>query len=98
MTSQRFTPAYPAALHERGVRHFRESGADYASDAAANDAIVPKLGCSPDSQRVWCQQAERDAGQRSGLMSAKKDRNEQLLRLETVRSNTTTPGDGRRSR
>ncbi|WP_425411824.1 IS3 family transposase [Leisingera aquimarina] len=80
MTKQRFTPAYPAELRERGVRLFRENRGDYASDTAAYKAIAPKLGCSPDSLRVWCQQAERDAGQRGGLTSAEKDRIKELER------------------
>ena len=80
MTKQRFTPAYPAELRERGVRLFRENRAEYASDTAAYKAIAPKLGCSPDSLRVWCQQAERDAGQRAGLTSAEKDRIKELER------------------
>ena len=80
MTKQRFTPAYPAELRERGVRLFRENRAGYASDTAAYKAIAPKLGCSPDSLRVWCQQAERDSGQRAGLTSAEKDRIKDLER------------------
>ena len=80
MTKQRFTPAYPAELRERGVRLFRENRAGYASDTAAYKAIAPKLGCSPDSLRVWCQQAERDAGRRGGLTSAEKDRIKELER------------------
>jgi transposase len=39
-----------------------------------------RLGCSPDSLRVWCQQAERDAGQRGGPTSAEKDRIKELER------------------
>ncbi|WP_292978896.1 IS3 family transposase, partial [Paracoccus sp. UBA5162] len=80
MTKQRFTPAYPAELRERGVRLFRENRADYSSDTAAYKAIAPKPGCSPDSLRIWCQQAERDAGQRSGPTSAEKDRIKELER------------------
>lgn len=80
MTKQSFTPAYPAELRERGVRMFRENRADYSSDTAAYKAIAPKLGCSPDSLRVWCQRAERDAGQRAGLTSAEKDRIKELER------------------
>nr|WP_246057880.1 IS3 family transposase [Arenibacterium halophilum] len=80
MTQKRFTPAYPAELRERGVRLFQENRADYRSDSAAYRAIAPKLGCSPDSLRVWCQQAERDAGQRGGLTSAEKDRIKDLER------------------
>ena len=30
--------------------------------------------------RVWCQQAERDAGERAGLTSAEKDRIKELER------------------
>lgn len=80
MTTQRYTPAYPAELRERGVRLFRENRGDYASDSAAYKAIAPKLGCSPDSLRVWCQQAERDRGERGGLTSAEKDRIKELER------------------
>ncbi|MFV1874868.1 IS3 family transposase [Nioella sp.] len=80
MTKRRFTPAYPAELRERGVRLFQENRAAYTSDSAAYRAIAPKLGCSPDSLRVWCQQAERDAGQRAGLTSAEKDRIKELER------------------
>ena len=77
---ERIHPAYPAEFRERGVRLFRESRADYSSDTAAYRAIAPKLGCSPDSVRVWCQQAERDAGHRAGLTSAEKDRIKKLER------------------
>lgn len=35
MTKIRHTPAYPAELRERGVRLFRVSRADYASNTAA---------------------------------------------------------------
>ena len=62
MIKNRHTPAYPTELRERGVQLFRENRADYASDTPAYKAIAPKLGCSPDSLRVWCQQAECDAG------------------------------------
>ena len=81
MTRQRFTPAYPAELRERGVRLIRENRGAYASDMAADKAIARELGCSPDSLRVWCQQAERDSGQRAGLTSAEKDRIRDLERL-----------------
>lgn len=80
MTKRRFTPAYSAELRERGVRLFQENRANYTSDRAAYRAIAPKLDCSPDSLRVWCQQAERDAGPRAGLTSAEKDRVKELER------------------
>ena len=80
MTKKKHTPAYPAELRERGVRLFRENRSEYTSDNAAYRAIAPKLGCSPDSLRVWCQQAERDAGKRAGLTRAEKDRIKELER------------------
>jgi len=80
MTKRRHTPAYPAELRDRGVRLFQENRVNYASDTAAYKAIAPKLGCSPDSLRVWCQQVERDGGTRDGLTTAEKDRIKELER------------------
>ena len=80
MTKRSHPPAYPAELRERGVRLFRENRVNYSSDSAAYKAISPKLGCSPDSLRVWCQQAERDDGQRAGLTTEEKDRIKDLER------------------
>lgn len=80
MTKKKHTPAYPAELRERGVRLFRENRSEYSSDNAAYRAIAPKLGCSPDSLRIWCQQADRDTGERAGLTTAEKDRIKDLER------------------
>ena len=80
MTQKKHSPAYPTELRERGVRLFRENRSNYTSDNAAYRAIAPKLGCSPDSLRVWCQQAQRDAGERAGLTTAEKDRIKDLER------------------
>ena len=73
MTNRSYTPRYPTELRERGVRLVKEHRNDYGSDNAAYRAIAPKLGCSPDSLRAWCQQAERDAGNLPGLITAEKD-------------------------
>jgi len=62
------------------VRLYREQRSEYSSDNAAFKAIAPKLGCSPDSLRVWCRQAERDAGERAGLNSDEKARLKALER------------------
>ena len=80
VTTRRFTPACSAELRDRCVRLFQEARASYTSDSAAYRAIAPKLGCSPDSLRVWCPQAERNTGQRPGLTSAEKDRIKELER------------------
>ena len=80
MTQRKQTPKYTAEFRARGVRFFKENRADYASDNAAYIAIAPKLGCSPDSLRAWCRQADRDAGERSGLSSDEKARIKDLER------------------
>ena len=80
MTQKKHTPSYTAEFRARGVRLFRESRADYASDNPAYRPIAPKLGCSPDSLRAWCQQADRDAGERSGLSSDERARIKDLER------------------
>lgn len=80
MKKRSHTPAYPAELRERGVRLFQENRVNYSSESAAYKVISPKLGCSPDSLRVWCQEAERDDGQRAGLTSAERDRIKDLER------------------
>ncbi len=74
MEKKKSPPKYTAEFRARGVRLYKDHRADYASDNAAYHAIAPKLGCSPDSLRVWCQQAERDAGERDGLTSEQKAR------------------------
>ena len=80
MEQKKSPPKYTAEFRERGVRLFQENRGNYSSDNAAFKAIAPKLGCSPDSLRIWRQQSERDAGSRSGLSSADKDRLKALER------------------
>ena len=88
MTKRPYTAGYPAELRERGVRLLREHRSDNSSDNAACRAIAPKLGCAPDSLRVWCRRAERDErdpgerdpGERPGLTPAEKDRIKELER------------------
>ena len=80
MNNRTYTPRYPTELRERGVRLFHDHRSEYGSDNAAYRAIAPKLGCSPDSLRAWCRQAERDAGNLPGLTTAEKDRIKELER------------------
>ncbi|WP_415183136.1 transposase, partial [Phaeovulum sp.] len=53
---------------------------DYQSEAAALTAIAGKLGCSPDSLRVWMRQIQRDGGERPGPTSAEIARIKELER------------------
>ena len=57
-----------------------EHGDEYRSEAALFKTIARKLGCSPDSLRVWVWQAQRDDGERPGQTSAEKVRIKELER------------------
>ena len=57
-----------------------ENRDQYQSEAAALTAIASKLGCSPDSLRVWMRQIQRDGGERPGQTTAEKVRIKELER------------------
>ena len=78
--TEKSPPKCTDEFRERGFRLFRENRSNYRSDKPARKAIAQKLGCMPDSLRIWCQQSERDAGAQSGLSSADKDRLKALER------------------
>ena len=75
-TSKPYSPEF----RERAVRLLQEHRDEYQSEAAALTAFAAKLGCSPDSLRVWVRQAQRDGGERSGLTTAEKARIKELER------------------
>jgi transposase len=71
---------YSPEFRERAVRLAMEHRDEYQSEAAALTAIAGKLGCSPDSLRVWVRQAQRDGGERPGQTTAEKARIRELER------------------
>ena len=75
-TSKPYSPEF----RERAVRLAMEHRDEYQSEAAALTAIAGKLGCSPDSLRVWVRQAQRDGGERPGQTTAEKTRIKELER------------------
>jgi len=44
----------------------------YETQSAAVAAIAPKIGCIPETLRVWVRQAEKDSGARDGATSAER--------------------------
>lgn len=46
---------YTPEIRERAVRLVLESEKDYPSNWAAITAIAPKIGCTPETLRVWYQ-------------------------------------------
>ena len=75
-TSKPFSPEF----RERAVRLVMEHREEYRSEALALRALAGKLGCSPDSLRVWVRQAQRDGGERPGPTSEDKARIKELER------------------
>ena len=75
-TSKPYSPEF----RERAGRLLLEHRDEYQSEAAALTAIAGKLGCSPDSLRVWARQAQRDGGERPGQTTADRARIKELER------------------
>ena len=69
-------------FRERAVRMVMEHRDEYQSEAAALTTMTGKLGCSPDSLRVWTRQRQRqrDIGERPGQTSVGKARIKELER------------------
>ncbi|EOU6223891.1 transposase, partial [Escherichia coli] len=60
----RFSPE----VRQRAVRMVLESQSEYDSQWATICSIAPKIGCTPETLRVWVRQHERDTGGGSCLM------------------------------
>lgn len=58
----RFSPK----IRQRAVRMVLESQDEYNSQWAALSSIAPKIGCTPETLRVWLRQHLRDAGSSDG--------------------------------
>ncbi|EFA4465495.1 IS3 family transposase [Escherichia coli] len=82
----RFSPE----VRQRAVRMVLESQGEYDSPWAAICSIAPKIGCTPETLRVWIRQHERDTGGGDGgLTTAERQRLKELERenRELRRSN-----------
>ncbi|HFP7163622.1 TPA: IS3 family transposase [Escherichia coli] len=82
----RFSPE----VRQRAVRMVLESQSEYDSQWATICSIAPKIGCTPETLRVWVHQHERDTGGGDGgLTTAERQRLKELERenRELRRSN-----------
>ena len=71
---------YPNEVRERAVRLVYDQQGQYESQWAAISAIAGKIGCTPETLRLWVRQAERDTGKRAGLTTSERDRLKDLER------------------
>ncbi|MFL7142451.1 IS3 family transposase [Escherichia coli] len=82
----RFSPE----VRQRAVRMVLESQGEYDSQWATICSIAPKIGCTPETLRVWVRRHERDTGGGDGgLTTAERQRLKELERenRELRRSN-----------
>jgi transposase-like protein len=71
---------YSPEFRERAVRLFVEHRPEYPSEVAALRALASRLGCSPDSLRLWAHQARRDVGEGPGPTSAESEADQKAIR------------------
>lgn len=71
---------YPAEMRERAVRLVFEQQGNHESQWAAIVSIATKVGCTPETLRVWVRRMERDSGQRPGLTTNERERMKDLER------------------
>ena len=75
-TSNRYSPE----MRARAVRMVLVHQGSCETQSAAVAAIAPKIGCIPETLRVWVRRAERDSGARDGATGAERDRIKELER------------------
>ncbi len=87
----RFSPE----VRQRAVRMVLESQGEYDSQWAAICSIAPKIGCTPETLRVWVRQHERDTGGGDGgLTTAERQRLKELERENRDRQHERDTGGG----
>ena len=72
----------PGKVHTLFTKGWNISeAANSTSGKLANiKSCSPKIGCIPETLRVWVRQAEKDSGARDGATSAERDKIKELER------------------
>jgi len=75
-TNKRYSPE----VRERAVRLVIEQQEEYPSRWSAICSIAGKIGCTPETLRAWCKQAERSQAKKSSDHLTDVERLKQLER------------------
>jgi transposase-like protein len=70
---------FSAEYRQRAVRMVMEHREEHRSEWAAIQSIAAKIGCMPETLRLWLRQSERDRGERAGSTT---DEREKIRALE----------------
>ena len=70
---------FSAEFRQRAVRMVKEHREEHRSEWAAIQSIATKIGCMPETLRLWVRQSERDRGERAGPTT---DEREKIRALE----------------
>jgi len=71
---------YSQEVRERAVRMVFEHEREYGSQWATIRSIAEKIGCTPETLRMWVRKVEVDGGRRGGLTSDERTRIKDLER------------------
>jgi transposase len=75
-TSKRYAPE----VRERAVRLVLEHQREHESQWAAIVSVAAKIGCTPETLRIWVRRADVDEGRRAGVTSDERQRMKELER------------------
>lgn len=80
---------FPPEVRQRAIRMVLESQNTYNSQWAAICSIAPKIGCTPETLRIWIRQQEPVDDEQNALTASERQRLKELERevRELRRSN-----------
>ncbi len=68
------TSKFSPEVRERAIRMVLEHQGEHSSQWAAITSISGKIGCKPETLRLWVRRAERDRGLRPGPTTSETER------------------------
>ena len=71
---------YSPEVRERAVRLVTETRPSHESEWAAITSVAAKMGCKPETLRIWVRQTQRDTGKLPGPSTEEKARIKELER------------------